>query len=213
MLAKKQTLQALLIVSLFSSSHPLSAESNTALEADDKYLWLEDVDGKEALSWVNESNQTTSKKLQADPLYDDIYNDVLSALNSDDKLPEVTIIGDYVYQLTRNLENPRGLYQRTSLASFKNAKPEWQTVLDIDQLSKVEGVKWVFHGMDCFAPDNKRCLVFLSPGGGDAHEMREFNLASLAFVENGFYLPSAKMQVSWLDQDTCLLYTSPSPRD
>ena len=34
--------------------------------------------------------------------------------------------------------------------------------------------------------------MFLSPGGGDATEMREFNAAKLSFVENGFILPMKK---------------------
>eukprot|EP01034_Spumella_vulgaris_P029930 gene29930-37063_t len=38
----------------------------------------------------------------------------------------------------------RGLWRRTTKASYKEANPEWETVLDIDQLCKDEGESWVY---------------------------------------------------------------------
>lgn len=173
----------------------------------DPYLWLEDIDGEKALSWVRTANQETDKSLTNNPLYKSIYADVLSALDSKDKLPEVNIIGDMVYTLKKDVDHPRGLYQRTSMADFKAGKARWQPVLDIDEMSKNDDVKWVFHGMDCLKPQYQRCLVYLSPGGGDAHEMREFDAKALTFVDKGFALPAAKMQVSWMDPDHLFVAT------
>ncbi|MFP3787462.1 S9 family peptidase, partial [Burkholderia sp. SIMBA_024] len=49
--------------------------------------------------------------------------------------------------------------------------------------------------------------VELSPDGGDATEIREFDLVSKTFVKNGFVLPVAKSQASWIDKDTLFVAT------
>lgn len=185
----------LLLLLIFMA--PLTAVS----KSNDPYLWLESIDGEKALDWVRKANLSTSKKLADDPLYAEIYADTLAALNSKDKLPEIEIMGEWVYYLKKDQKNPRGVYLRTGLADFKTGQAKWQTVIDIDALSAKDDIKWVFHGLDCLSPEYQQCLMFLSPGGGDADEMREFNAKSLSFVEGGFRLPKAKMQVSWKDQD------------
>jgi prolyl oligopeptidase len=176
---------------------PLATFSQT----DDPHRWLEGVDDEKALNWVRASNATTDKNLGSDALYKEIYTDTLSALNSQDKLPDIKIMGDWVYYLKKDADHPRGLYIRSTIKSFKSADPKWQTVVDIDKMSAADGVKWVFHGLDCLSPEYQKCLMSLSPGGGDADEMREFNATTLEFVENGFKLPTAKMQVGWIDAD------------
>jgi prolyl oligopeptidase len=167
----------------------------------DPYQWLEGVDDEKALAWVSKLNAQTEKNLGSDPLFQEIYKDSLNALNSKDKLPEIEIIGDWVYYLKKNNDHPRGLYVRTSIEEFKNGAPKWQTVIDIDAKSEADGIKWVFHGLECLSPDYEKCLMFLSPGGGDADQMWEFSATTLKFIEGGFELPKAKMQVSWIDAD------------
>jgi len=185
----------------------LNAYNAIASDIRDPYQWLEGVDADEAMNWVRSANAETDKRLTRDPLYKALYTDALSALNSKDKLPEISVIADKVYTLKKDADHPRGLYQRSDLSLFKQGKANWEPVLDIDYMSKKDGVKWVFHGMDCLQSNNQKCLVYLSPGGGDAHEMREFNSSTLEFVEDGFSLPAAKMRVSWLDQDHLFVAT------
>lgn len=184
-----------------------AVSSSVAAEVQDSYLWLEDIDADTSMDWVRSANAETDKRFSNDLLYKEIYSDALSALDSKDKLPEISIIGDFVYTLKKGAEHPRGLYQRTSLIDFKSAKAQWTTVLDIDAMSERDQVKWVFHGMDCLKPEYRKCLVYLSPGGGDAHEMKEFDSKTLKFVSNGFSLPVAKMRVSWMDQDQLFVAT------
>ena len=76
----------------------------------------------------------------------------------------------------------KGIVRRTSLASYRTADPQWETVLDIDALAKAEGKSWVYGGMQCLPPDERRCLVSLSPGGRDATVVREFDLTTSSFV-------------------------------
>ncbi len=200
-------LRPILFMLVFAQFVISATSSAIAKDAQDSYLWLEDIDAERSMDWVRAANAETDKRLSNDALYKEIYADALSALNTKDKLPEVSVIGDLVYTLKKDADHPRGVYQRTSLNDFKSANGKWETVLDIDAMSEKDNIKWVFHGMDCLKPKNQQCLVYLSPGGGDAHEMREFDAKTLKFVDNGFSLPAAKMQVSWMDQDHLFVAT------
>ncbi len=173
----------------------------------DPHLWLENIEGEKALDWVRKANAMTDESLGADPLYQEIYADALGALNSEDKLPEIEQMGDWVYSLKKNAEHPRGLYVRAHITNFRTGKPKWAPVLDIDGMSKAEGVNWVFSEMSCLKPSYQKCLVSLSAGGGDAHVVREFDAEKLEFVDGGFELPEAKMRVSWLDEDNLYVAT------
>jgi prolyl oligopeptidase len=81
-------------------------------------------------------------------------------------------------------------------------------LIDVDALGRTEGKSWVWHGADCLEPDYRRCLVSLSPGGGDADVVREFDRETGRFVEDGFTLPEAKTDVAWLDSDRLLVVRS-----
>src|SRR6202041_3226957 len=50
-----------------------------------------------------------------------------------------------------------------------------------------------------------RAILRLSRGGGDAVVLREFDIPSKRFIEDGFGLPEAKGGASWLDRDTLLV--------
>ena len=100
---------------------------------------------------------------------------------------------------------------RTTLASYRTAVPQWETVLDVDVLAKADGKPWVFHGATCLAPAYERCMVSLSPGGSDASVQREFDTKTKEFVSGGFVLPEAKSFIAWRDQDTLWLGTDFGP--
>lgn len=183
----------------------------THLYAEDSNLWLEEVQGQKALEWVTKANAATDQSLTSDPLYKSLYDDAINALNSQDKLLSISQRGDWIYNFWKSPEHPRGLYRRATVKSFNSGTPTWDTVLDIDKLSTKDSTKWVFHGMNCLAPENEMCLVNLSPGGSDASELREFNSKTLKFTEFGFNLPTAKMNVSWIDQDHVYVGTDFGP--
>ena len=178
-----------------------------AQASDDPYRWLEDIDSDQSLAWVRAQNEETAKRLKANPDFAALHQDALTVLNSSSRIPRVSQRGSYLYNYWRDDKHPRGLYRRTTLAEFRKAEPEWQTVLDIDAMSAADDVQWVFHGMNCLPDAYRYCLVNLSPGGGDAGIRREFDMDKLAFVEGGFELPKAKMRVSWMDQDSLFVAT------
>jgi prolyl oligopeptidase len=193
------------VIAIFVSIHVFSADP--AIIKEDEYLWLEEIDGEKALQWVQEQNQRTAEKLKKNPLFDSLYKDAIGALNSQSRIPDVSQEGGYLYNFWKDDQHERGIYRRTTLAEFRKENPNWETVLDLDQLSEKEGRKWTFKGITCLSENPNRCLMYLSPGGGDAVEVREWDMAKLQFVPDGFTLPVAKSSVNWIDENTIYVAT------
>jgi len=174
-----------------------------AMSADeDPYLWLEEVQGDKALAWVRERNAQSRTVLEAHPRFAAMRDRFLEILDSKEQIPYVSRQRDALLNLWRDATNPRGLWRRTSLASYRQATSAWETVLDVDALAAAEKENWVWHGATCFGPSYRRCLISLSRGGADAHVVREFDMQSKRFVpaaDGGFVLPEAKSSVTWAD--------------
>ncbi len=178
-----------------------------AQPVEDPFQWLEDVQGEKPLAWAREHNAKTLAVLEARPEYKPIYARTLEILDSKDKIPKPELLGETVYNFWKDDVHERGIWRRTTLASYRTAAPQWETVLDVDALAKADGRPWVFHGATCLAPAYERCMVSLSPGGSDASVQREFDTTTKAFVPAGFVLPEAKSFIAWRDEDTLWLGT------
>jgi prolyl oligopeptidase len=174
-------------------------------ESQDKYLWLEDVNGDRAISWVRAENERSAKVLEADPRFATLEADALKVLESPDRLPLPELHPDAVYNTWQDANHVRGILRRTSLSDYLNPNPHWQTILDYDALSKRDNQSWVQKGLNCLYPGDSLCLAGLSAGGEDATTLREFDLRTSDFVPNGFNLPHSKQDVAWLDKDTLLI--------
>ena len=99
------------------------------------------------------------------------------------------------------------MLRRTSLPEYRKSHPAWEPVLDIDALARAEGRDWVFQGMQPLPPEYRHCLMMLSPDGGDAREIREYDLLEKCFVKDGFRVAAAKSDISWIDKDTVFIAT------
>ncbi|MBI3155405.1 MAG: S9 family peptidase [Burkholderiales bacterium] len=174
---------------------------------EDPYLWLEVVEGAKALGWVGSRNAESRKSLEADVSFKPLYERLLAIRNSDARIPHITKIGSRYYNFWKDADHVRGIWRRTTLDEYRKAEPAWETVLDIDALNRAENANWVWKGAECIEPQQDRCLVSLSRGGGDAVEVREFDLPSQSFVKGGFVLPEAKSEAGWKDRDTLYLGT------
>ncbi|HEX5252840.1 MAG TPA: prolyl oligopeptidase family serine peptidase [Mycobacterium sp.] len=181
-------------------AHP-AAEDNH-----DPYLWLEDVTGDEALDWVRARNAPTLARFR-DENFERMRTEALEVLDTDARIPYVVRRGDYLYNFWRDAANPRGLWRRTTLDSYRTDSPEWDVLIDVDELGRTDGEKWVWAGAGVIYPEYTRALVSLSPGGSDASIVREFDMITREFVDGGFELQEAKSQVSWADPDTVLVGT------
>ncbi len=173
----------------------------------DPYLWLEEMEGEKALSWVKGRNEASLAVLKAQPMFEETYEKTLEIMNSDKRIAYPYILGKYIYNFWKDEKNERGIWRRTTVAEYLKPSPKWEILLDIDKLCEQEGEKWVYKGASGLYPDYTRYIVYLSRGGGDATVTREFDATSKEFVKDGFYLPEAKGSVSWKDRDTIYIQT------
>jgi prolyl oligopeptidase len=189
--------------------------SPEGVKAADDHLALEEVDGAEAKAFVAASNERALSALTGDRRYEPFRQQAEAILTATDRIPGVSFLGEGLGNFWQDAANPKGVWRRTTLDSYRTAAPQWETLLDIDALAKAEGRDWVFKGADCLAPDETRCLINLSDGGKDAVTVREFDLTTKTFVtpENGggFVIPEGKHRLTWLDRDTLLIATDFGP--
>ncbi|NOZ79585.1 MAG: S9 family peptidase [Acidobacteria bacterium] len=173
----------------------------------DPFIWLE-ADSPRAMSWVRQQNAATLPVLEKVPEYAPIHRQLLKIFGSKARIPYPRIRDRYVYNFWQDTTHVRGLWRRTTLASYRTAHPAWTTVIDVDALAKKEGKDWVWKGATCLAPEDRLCMVALSAGGKDAVVWREFDTRRKAFVPGGFKLPEAKSDVSWKDANTLWVGTN-----
>ncbi|GAA0227947.1 prolyl oligopeptidase family serine peptidase [Cryptosporangium japonicum] len=177
----------------------------------DQFLWLEEVTGDGPLEWAREHNTRTVDAYAGSPRFEAIQAEIREVLDAETRIPYVTRRGEYLYNFWQDAANPRGLWRRTSLEQYRNDKPDWELLLDVDALAAAEGENWVWHGAAFLAPSYDKCLISLSVGGSDADVTREFDPVTKEFVEGGFALPEAKSSVGWIDADTLFVGTDFGP--
>jgi prolyl oligopeptidase len=187
---------------LIATAAPAAKPAQTV----DPYLWLENVEGAKALAQVKRWNAETEAVLTAMPGYEQHRQRALAMLNDPRQIamPDA-VMGDLVANHWVDADHKRGLWRVSPLNAYLAGTPEWRVLIDVDALGKTEGQSWVWHGANCLPPAYRRCLVSLSPGGGDADVIREFDLPSGQFVPGGFTVPLGKNNAEWLDQDTLLV--------
>ncbi len=208
-LAAALTLTALGALALAA---PHATRAQTAqTDAADPYIWLEDANGARAMDWVNAHNAKTTAVLEADQRYPQLYKEALAIAEARDRIPTGNFLHGSVFNFWQDAEHVRGVWRKTSLASYEGADPQWTTVLDVSALGKAEGKSWVWKGAQCARPAERRCLVQLSEGGEDAVTIREFDLDAGKFVDGGFVLPKSKARVAWEDENTLLISNAWAP--
>ncbi|MBL4895289.1 MAG: S9 family peptidase, partial [Erythrobacter sp.] len=106
-------------------------------DADDPYIWLEEIQGERALAKVDQWNADTEAVLTDQPEYPlakawakQILDDTRQIA-----LPDA-IQGDMVTNLWRDADNPRGLWRIASLESYMAGAPEWRVLIDVDKLGE-----------------------------------------------------------------------------
>lgn len=181
--------------------------SPAGVRAADDHLALEEVNGTEAMAFVAGENQRALAALTGDRRYETFRQQAEAILTATDRIPGPSFLGDGIGNFWQDATNPKGVWRRTTLDSYRSANTRWETILDIDALARAEGRDWVFKGADCLAPDETRCLISLSDGGKDAVVVREFDTTTRGFVDGGFSLPEGKHRLEWLDRDTLLVAT------
>ena len=67
--------------------------------------------------------------------------EALEVLDTDARIPYVRRRGEYLYNFWRDAANPRGLWRRTTLDSYRSDSPEWDVLIDVDELGRVDDRK------------------------------------------------------------------------
>lgn len=168
--------------------------------------WLNEVKGEKSLAWVNSQNMATKQSLNiGGDSYKEKYKKALAVYSDNSKIPYPGLRGEYIYNFWQDKKNVKGVWRRTKKTSYMSGSPRWETLLDIDKLAKKEAVDWAYKGLQCSTDDFDKCMIFLSPDGGDAYQAREFSKKKKAFVNSGFFLKKAKQSIKWFDKDHLLV--------
>jgi prolyl oligopeptidase len=208
-----------------------SRRTNPALAhtsgSDDPHLWLEQIEGEDALAWCRQRNAHAVAAV-GEPTESPTYHKILAIADSQDKIPYVGQIGEsddegaaVLYNFWQDADHVRGVWRRTSMASYRTPTPTWEEVLSLDALNAAEGRgegdEFVWHGEDVLdeGPGKAqwdRALLFLSPGGTDASIVREFDLRTKTFVpsaDGGFAtLTAEKCDIGFRRRDEVLIGTN-----
>ena len=177
----------------------------------DAYLWLEEWKSPKVMAWIEAENAKTLAVLEGDRRYADFHRDALAIAEAKERIPMPVFLAGALFNFWQDAQHIRGLWRRTTMASYRDKKPQWQTVLDLDALAKAEKANWAWKGVNCAEPRELRCMVRLSDGGEDAVTVREFDLPSRRFLRPGFVLPHGKQRSAWQDDDTLLVAREWSP--
>ena len=100
---------------------------------DDPYLWLEEIDGERALSWVEAQNAATLTRF-ADRRFAADRDTLAAIFDRPDNLPLIARRGPRVFNFWKDAEHPRGLWRTSTLDSYRSAAPDWEILLDLDAL-------------------------------------------------------------------------------
>ncbi|SAL13141.1 prolyl oligopeptidase family protein [Caballeronia sordidicola] len=174
----------------------------------DPFIDLETLEDAHVNAWVSAQNARTIEAFGMTAGTDALTKRLAKAYTSQERIVSCSRYGDWGYNTWQDEQNPLGIVRRTAWKKWLAGAPEWQTILDVDQIdlntsAAKDGIRWALHDFDMLYPTWDRALVSLSPGGSDACVVREFDIETRAFVEAGFTLPDVgKHGISWIDRDT-----------
>jgi len=185
--------------------------------------WLLDSQDPRTKEWIRRQNEKTERHFQDHQYYEDVKL-VLNSLGRPDKAPDVTSAGGKasadgkiynfwnidgtLYNFCKDNRHPQGFWRRISTEDFKRKQGSWDTLLDLDDLSRKEGKTLFWCGAEILVTDTSRAILSFSNEGSTAVCLREWSFASNGFVSGGFNLDEAFSSAAWLDADTLLLASS-----
>lgn len=202
------------IALFFVSCAAPSPKNLKETQLQDSYLWLEEVEGRQALEFARTHNERTLSRLTKDPLYKALEKESRTILLAEDRIPWPSVRNGWAYNFWQDDQHVRGVWRRVRVDDYQKDKIRWETILDLDELAQREKENWVFQGASCLPPLHRRCLLTLSRGGKDASVVREFDVEEKRFIpasQGGFELPEAKSHVGWADEDHVWVGTDYGP--
>lgn len=167
------------------------------------FYFLENLQSEESQKWVELQNRESLARLTSKPIFNELHKQSLEILGFEDSCKIHRIHNDFVYEINKTKVNPLGEWTRQHLSDYIKKLNNKELLLDFQKLSKDENHEWHWQG-GLFSPSSERFLLHMSDGGKDEHIVREFNLVTKEFVNNGFVLPLNKGNICWLTEDLVL---------
>ena len=186
----------------------------------DTYTWLEPRTGSPAVEqWVGEQNALTLNAMQSDPSYPQFETQAEQIYTASDRLIipvlKESARGTDVYQFQKDATHPLGVWQKTTLADYKNITPTWDDLLDFQTLSTIEGKLWIPKKIHYHAPNHTFAMVTMQEYGQDYQVSREFDVTNKVMVAtNPLYVDALRGQlhiIKWIDDNTLLFTTDFGP--
>ena len=154
-----------------------------------RFRYLEEVEGSAALDWVRKQNQSTLEVLK-DARYPQFLASADKIVNATDRIATVSIGAVLSTILAVKVMcgcHPTHKFDRFTDVPDSGAANVLKTILDIDELAR-RGRELGLQGSVCLEPGYARCLLRLSRGGTDASIYREFDMVAKQFVDDGFVI-------------------------
>lgn len=173
----------------------------------ERLLFLEDVEGEAALNWTTQQTEHAINHLKKDSRFSSVYQDILDGYLDKNRLKRGQIHNSYFYNFWQDENNPLGVFRRVKLSDFNSEN--WETLLDFDLHLKNTNESLTYSEFLSHPDPNNLSLIMLSlsVGGKDASVIREFDLDTKKFIDNGFNFPEAKQSFVWKSHDEVLLAT------
>ncbi|WP_237564257.1 hypothetical protein [Actinomyces sp. 432] len=123
--------------------------------------WLDEPTGEQALAWAAARTDETVSAFTDDVDYLRLTQDLQEILDSPDRIPAVTEAVGMVYNFWTSPEHPRGVWRRTTWASYAAGAPsrpprpddasatEWEVLLDLDAERRRRGHDLAWAGRRC----------------------------------------------------------------
>lgn len=185
----------------------LLAGTAAAQPVDDSYRWLEQPRDAKALAWARAKSAETMTTLSARPGHSQLLAELQKLQSAGSPPPTFTLLGPRTARFTRSADKPYGVLD-VALRDANGSPGAWRTVIDVGALRAQTGKPYEASLGECLPPAFARCIVYLSPGGGDEGELRELDLETGAMVADGFQLPAGRTFAAWLDKDRLLLQST-----
>lgn len=180
-------------------------------------LWLEDGASDATRAWVAARNAETETRLLRDPRFGVEQRRFieLGRLGHSDEY----LNGGLLHRVVVDARHPLGTWQVRAIGAAAKrllGAKGWRTLLSLDELSRREGKPWKFRvswlNPMCDTTVSPRCVLHLSPDGGDRTVLREFDLRTKRFVDDGFRIDTpARTYAHWVDADHLLLASDFGP--
>ena len=91
-----------------------SEEKEIVVDTTDPYLWLEEVEGDDALAWVRSQNEITEARYSESESFTSTYEELLEEYQSNDRIPYAYVQGGMMYNFWRDEINVTVLSRITS---------------------------------------------------------------------------------------------------